>query len=166
MIKKRNFIHQNIKYSFNWNIRNYLEKMNQLNSNREELKKLGSYLKHIYEGSLVPNDIFNTRNIPRVSQFKIRGLKNAFLTSLSKKLIRAGKIKKSDSNSKFPRYVQKVYESYNKNQINRKPGHDSVLKNILIFYYKINSVVYSFNVLQRTHYERSVIKRSKERCYQ
>ena len=69
MIKKRNFIHQNIKYSFNWNIRNYLEKMNQLNSNREELKKLGIYLKHIYEGSLVPNDIFNTKNNPRVSRW-------------------------------------------------------------------------------------------------
>jgi len=132
LIKKRDFIHQNIKYSFNWNIRNYLEKMNQLDTNREELKKLGTYLKHIYEGSVVPNDIFNTKNIPRVSQFKIRGLKNAFLNSLSKKLIRAGKIKKYDSNSKFPRYVQKVYESYNKNQITRKPGHDSVLKNILI----------------------------------
>lgn len=131
MIKRRDFIHQRIKYSFNWNLKNLNDKLNQLITNQKEFKRLGSYLNKIYEGS-IPNHLFNTKNITRVSQFKIRGLKNAFLTSFSKKLIRAGKIKKFDSNTKLPKYVQKVYESYDKNQFNMKPGHDPILKNILI----------------------------------
>ena len=75
MIKKRDFIHQNIKYSFNWNLKNHKEKLSQLNSKREEFKRLGTYLKKIYQGS-IPNNIFNTKTITRVSQFKVKGLKN------------------------------------------------------------------------------------------
>ncbi len=131
MIKRRDFFHQKIRYSFNWNLKNHKEKLNQLNSDREEFKRLGSYLKNVYRGS-IPNNLFNSRETPRVSQFKIRGLKNVFLLSLSKKLIRAGKIRKYSSNTKLPNYAQKVYEIYNENRINKKPGHEPILKNILI----------------------------------
>ncbi len=131
MLKRRDFIHQNIKFSFNWNIKNHKEKLNQLNSNREEFKKLGTYLKRIYQGS-IPNNIFNTKTITRVSQFKVKGLKNGFLRSFSKKLIHEGKIQKFESDSKLPKFTKKVYENYYNNQINKSPGHETILKNILI----------------------------------
>ena len=131
MIKRRDFIHQNIRYSFNWNLKNHKEKLNQLHSNREDFKRLGTYLKRIYQGS-IPNNLFNTKDITRVSQFKVKGLKNGFLRSFSKNLIREGKIQKLDSNSKLPKFAQKVYEIYHYNQINKNPGHDTILKNILI----------------------------------
>jgi len=131
MLKYRDFYHQNIKYSFNWNLKNHKEKLNQLNFNQEEFKKLGSYLKKVYQG-LIPNNLFNRKDLPRVSQFKIRGLKNAFLKSFSKKLIRTGKIIKFDSNTKLPNYAQKVYNAFYRNQINKTPGHVPILKNILI----------------------------------
>jgi len=131
VIKKRDFIHQNIKYSFNWNLKNHKEKLGQLNSNREEFKRLGSYLKKIYQGS-IPNNIFNAKTITRVSQFKVIGLKNGFLRSFSKKLINEGKIQKLDSNSKLPKFAKKVHEIYYNNQINKNPGHETILKNILI----------------------------------
>ncbi|MFX1337109.1 MAG: hypothetical protein ACFFDK_00725 [Promethearchaeota archaeon] len=131
MIKKRDFVHQNIKYSFNWNLKNHKEKLTQLNSNREEFKRLGNYLKNIYHGS-IPNNIFNTKTITRVSQFKVRGLKNGFLRSFSKRLINEGKIQRFDSNSKLPNFAKKVYEIYHLNQINKNPGHETILKNILI----------------------------------
>jgi len=131
VIKKRDFIHQNIKYSFNWNLKNHKEKLSQLNSKREEFKRLGTYLKKIYQGS-IPNNIFNTKTITRVSQFKVKGLKNGFLRSFSKKLINEGKIQKSDSNSKLPKFAKKVYENFYNNQINKSPGHEPILKNILI----------------------------------
>ena len=47
-------------------------------------------------------------------------------------MIRAGKIRKYSSNTKLPNYAQKVYEIYNENRINKKPGHEPILKNILI----------------------------------
>ena len=81
---------------------------------------------------MIPNNLFNSRNLPRVSQFKIRGIKTAFIRSFSKKLIRAGKIQLSDSNSKLPQYVQKVIYNYKINHIAGEPGHEPILKNILI----------------------------------
>jgi len=131
VIKRRDFIHQNIRYSFNWNLKNHKEKLHQIYSNREDFKRLGTYLKRIYQGS-IPNNLFNTKDITRVSQFKVKGLKNGFLRSFSKNLIREGKIQKLDSNSKLPKFAQKVYEIYHYNQINKNPGHDTILKNILI----------------------------------
>ncbi|MFX1445922.1 MAG: hypothetical protein ACFFHV_21100, partial [Promethearchaeota archaeon] len=131
MLKYRDFYHQNIKYGFNWNLKNHKEKLHQFNSTQEEIKKLGTYLKKVYQGS-IPNDLFNRRDIPRISQFKIRGLNNVFLRSFSKKLIRSGKIIRFGSNNKLPNYAQRVYNAYNKNQFNKRPGHVPILKNILI----------------------------------
>jgi hypothetical protein len=131
LIKKRDFVHQNIKYSFNWNLKNHEEKILQSQLNREELRKLEIYLKKVYEG-VIPHNLFNTSYIPRVSQFKIRGLKNSFISSFSKKLIRAGIIQKFDYSAKLPNYARKVFEIYHKNQFNKIPGHVPILKNILI----------------------------------
>lgn len=130
-LKIKNFIHQNIPYSFNWNKEHHKEKYSQIITNRDELNRLKNHFKKIYEGT-IPNSLFNSREFPRVSQFKIRGIKSAFIRSFSKNLIRSGKIRYYNSESKLPRYAQKVFEIYQKNNIPGFPGHEPILKNILI----------------------------------
>jgi hypothetical protein len=132
LLKRKDFVHQNIRYSFNWNYKNHVEKINKNTTARNDFKKLETYFKKIVNESFVPNHIFNKRGIPRVSQFKIRGLKKAFILSYAKGLIRAGKIKKSNNSTKLPKLVQNVFNSYKENQIKNIPGHDPILKNILI----------------------------------
>jgi hypothetical protein len=112
-------------------VKNHKGKLKSCFSKYDEFKKLGSYLKNVYLGS-VPNNIFNSSYNARVSQFKIRGLKSTFLKSFSKQLIREGKILKYDNDSKLPKFAQKVFETYYKNHLNKKPGHEPILKNILI----------------------------------
>ena len=131
MLKQRIFYHQSIKYSFNWNLKNHKQKLDLSNSNRDDLIRLGTYLKTIYQGA-IPNILFNKKLVTRISQFKIKGLKNGFLRSFSKNLIRSGKITRLDKDTKLPTYAQKVYDTYQRNQFNKKPGHDPILKNILI----------------------------------
>lgn len=131
MLKYRLYIHQNIPYSFNWNKQHHKEKFSQLTSNRDELKRLKEYFKKTFDG-LIPNNLFNSKEFPRVSQFKIKGIKSAFIRSFSKNLIRSGKIRYYDSNSKLPKYVQKVFDNYKANYFNGAPGHEPILKNILI----------------------------------
>jgi len=131
MLKKKLYIHQNIPYAFNWNKIHHKEKLTQLRVNRDELKKLKEHFERIYQG-MIPNNLFNSRNLPRVSQFKIKGLKTAYIRSFSKKLIRSGKIINHDSNSKLPKYVQRVINNYKENRISGIPGHEPILKNILI----------------------------------
>lgn len=130
-LKIKTFIHQNIPYSFNWNKEHHKEKYCQIITNRDELNRLKNHFKKIYEGA-IPNSLFNSREFPRVSQFKIRGIKSAFIRSFSKNLIRSGKIRYLDSESKLPKYAQKVFEIYQKNNISGFPGHEPILKNILI----------------------------------
>lgn len=131
MLKKKLYVHQNIPYAFNWNKEHHKEKYSQITANRIELNKLKEHFKIAYKG-IIPNYLFNSQNLPRVSQFKIKGIKAAFIRSFSKKLIRSGKIQYHDSNSKLPQYVQKVFDNYKVNRINRAPGHEPILKNILI----------------------------------
>ena len=131
MLKKKLFIHQNIPYAFNWNIAHHKQKVTSNNPYREEFKNLGSFFKKIYQGT-IPNELFNLRNLPRVSQFKIRGLRPAFINSFSKRLIREGKIEQYGSDSKLPKYANDVYVNFKLNEIGKKPGHEPILKNILI----------------------------------
>jgi hypothetical protein len=131
MLKKKLYVHQNIPYAFNWNIVHHKEKLAQPSPNREEFRTLGSYFKKVYQGT-IPNDLFNLRGLPRVSQFKIRGLRPAFMASFSKSLIREGKIKLHNSGSRLPKFVNDVFEAFKNSEIRRKPGHEPILKNILI----------------------------------
>jgi hypothetical protein len=131
LLKKKLYIHQNIPYAFNWNKEHHKEKYSQIAANRVELNNLKHHFKVVYEG-IIPNNLFNSRNLPRVSQFKIKGIKTAFIRSFSKKLIRSGKIQYHDSNSKLPQFVQKVMSTYKTEQQKKIPGHDPILKNILI----------------------------------
>ena len=130
-LKTKLYIHQNIPYSFNWNKQHHKDIYSQITTNREELNKLRIHFQKIYEGE-IPNNLFNSRNLPRISQFKIRGIKSAFIRSFSKRLIRSGKIKFYDSNSKLPQQAQKVMDIYKVNRIPKVPGHEPILKNILI----------------------------------
>ena len=130
-IKNKLFVHQNIPYSFNWNKGHHNEKFNQITTNQEELNRLKKLFTRISQG-LIPNDLFNSRKLPRISQFKIRGLKIALVRSFSKNLIRSGKIQRYDSTSKLPKYVQNVYDNFKEINISGHPGHEPVLKSILI----------------------------------
>ncbi|MFX1237679.1 MAG: hypothetical protein ACFFAS_14780 [Promethearchaeota archaeon] len=132
MIKKRDFYHQHIKYSFNWNLAHHKEKLQGLSEKRAEFKRLGTFFKQIYQTPIVPNNVFNLKANQRISNFKIRGVKNGFLSSFGKKLIRQGKIKKLDSSFKLSKYAQNVYDTYRKSHFNKTPGHEPILKNILI----------------------------------
>ncbi len=130
-IENKLFIHQNIPYSFNWNKGHHNEKFNQIVTNQEELRRLRKLFTRISQG-LIPNNLFNSRILPRVSQFKIKGLKSALVRSFSKILIRSSKIQRYDSSSKLPTYVQNVYENFKEINITGHPGHEPVLKSILI----------------------------------
>lgn len=131
MLKRRDFYHQRICYSFNWNLKHHKDILQQVNGNQRDVKLLGKFFKRVYKGE-IPEHLFNSREIQRVSRFKILGLKKAFVNSYTKKLIREGKIEIYDNYSIFPQYVQKVYLSFQKNKIYKTPGHEPVLKNILI----------------------------------
>lgn len=130
-LKIKTFIHQNIPYSFNWNKEHHKEKYSQIFTDQDELNRLKDHFKKVYHG-FIPNNLFNSREFPRVSQFKIKGLKSAFVRSFSKTLIRSDKIQYYDSDSKLPQYVQKVFNIYRENNFGAIPGHEPILKNILI----------------------------------
>ncbi|MFO7795981.1 MAG: hypothetical protein R6W84_07490 [Promethearchaeia archaeon] len=127
MLNRRDFYHQNIRYSFHYH-KSRLEKINQLN---QDYKKLKQFFQEIYKGR-VPNQIFNMKNIQRISNFKLKGIKGPYLRSYSKQLVRTGKIIKFDSDYKLSRFANEVYQNFLKNKINKNPGHDPILKNILI----------------------------------
>ncbi|MFX1420134.1 MAG: hypothetical protein ACFE9N_14550 [Promethearchaeota archaeon] len=130
-LKIKTFVHQNIPYSFNWNKEHHKEKYSQIFSDRDELNRLKDHFKKVYHG-YIPNNLFNSREFPRVSQFKIKGLKSAYVRSFSKNLIRSDKIRYYDSDSKLPQYAQKVFGIYQTNNFGTVPGHEPILKNILI----------------------------------
>jgi hypothetical protein len=110
---------------------NHKAKLRQLTANKEDFIKLGTYLKRIYKGN-IPNTVFNTKKFPRVSQFKIKGIKSVFISSFSKSLIREGIIMRTDSKSKLPEFAKSVYNNFKNHNINKDPGHEPILKNILI----------------------------------
>lgn len=127
MLYQQDFYHQRIKYSFHYD----QERLKSLNSKINLFHQLEKYFESVLNGK-IPNYIFNKPEFPRVSQFKLKGIKRAFLRSWSKKLIRDEKIIKFESDNKLSKYAQKVYETFNRNNIHHKPGHDPILKNILI----------------------------------
>ncbi|MHA1805914.1 MAG: hypothetical protein ACTSU4_15470 [Promethearchaeota archaeon] len=105
--------------------------MKQARGEIRDYETLGNYLKRVYDGR-IPENIFNTRGVPRISRFKVMGLKKTFVNSLSKKLIRSGKIEYHGQDSRFPVHVRQVFNNYRINKIYKKPGHEPILKNILI----------------------------------
>ncbi|MBN1213919.1 MAG: hypothetical protein JXA99_00605 [Candidatus Lokiarchaeota archaeon] len=127
MLNRRDFYHQNIRYSFHYH-RERLDRLNLLNQRYNKIKK---FFERIYSGN-IPNDVFNKKKAPRISNFRIKGIKKTFLTSIEKRLIRTGKVKKFDSDFILSSYAEDVFNNYVKNRIEKIPGHDPILKNILI----------------------------------
>ncbi|MFX1258753.1 MAG: hypothetical protein ACFFAN_12905, partial [Promethearchaeota archaeon] len=129
-----NFYHQHIRYSFSWNYKHHTNKISILDPFLYEFKKLKNYFERILseKNAKLINSIFNSKQFPRISRFKISGLKSAFIRSFSKKLVQSSKIKKLDQHSKLPIYAQTVYNNYFKENLNKIPGHDPILKYILI----------------------------------
>jgi hypothetical protein len=79
--------------------------------------------------------LFNDRTVDRISNFKIKGLPRGYLQVLSETLIESGDIIRTElGHSKFElsESVDKVYTNFKKEKIGKKPGHDPVLKYILI----------------------------------
>jgi len=139
MLNKENFYHQNfyhqqIRYSFSWNYKHHRNKISILNPRLYEFRKLETYFERILSEKYAKrmNSIFNSKFFPRVSRFKISGLKSAFIRSFSKNLIQTSKVKKLDSNSKLPKYAQTVYNNFFKENLTKIPRHDPILKYILI----------------------------------
>ncbi|MBD3193794.1 MAG: hypothetical protein GF317_01975 [Candidatus Lokiarchaeota archaeon] len=127
MLNKYTYYHQRIRYSFHY----HEKRIEAINRNRQSYKILESYFKKVSKGN-IPNYIFNTKDFPRISRFKLKGIKRSYLNSYSKKFIRSGKINEFKKDHKLSSYAQDVFDSYRRNNINKKPGHDPILKNILI----------------------------------
>ena len=135
-LSERKFIHQNIPYSFYLNSdhqffgsRNH-PKILEFGSNNNAYRKLRSHFLEVLNGN-IPDQYFNSKEYPRVSQFKIRGVESYYLKFFSKKLIRAGIIEKHDKDSNLVSYARKVHDNF-KSALKKKPGHNPILKNILI----------------------------------
>lgn len=135
-LRERKFIHQNIPYSFYLNKDHQFFKSRgqpqilQISSTNNDFKKLKSHFIAVLNGK-IPDHYFNSKDFPRISQFKIKGIKNSYLKVFSKKLIRSGAIESYDKSSKLLKLTKRVFDNFDENR-NKKPGHNPILKNILI----------------------------------
>ena len=135
-LKQRNFIHQNIPYSFYLNKDHQFFKPRnqpqvlQIGSKNDDFKKLRSHFIAVLNGK-IPNQYFNSKDLPRISQFKIKGVKYSYLRIFSKKLIRRGIIESYNNNSKLLKLTKNVFDNFER-FLSKKPGHNPILKNILI----------------------------------
>ena len=135
-LRERKFIHQNIPYSFYLNRDHQFFKLRgkpqilQIETIDNDFKKLKSHFTAVLNGR-IPNYYFNSKDLPRISQFKIKGIKNSYLKIFSKKLIRNGIIEPYDKSSKLLKLTKNVFDNFDK-FLNKKPGHNPILKNILI----------------------------------
>jgi hypothetical protein len=130
-LREKKFIHQSIPYSFYLNRDHQLFKSQilQIVSANYEFKKLKSHFIAVLNGK-IPSYYFNSKDLPRISQFKIKGVRNSYLKVFSKKLIRSGIIEPYEKSSKLLKLTKNVFDSFEKR--NKKPGHNPILKNILI----------------------------------
>lgn len=130
LIAKREFFHQGLKYSFNWEpdrmkIAKFLSKTNQY---------LYEYLKKVYQNQ-IPFELFNDRRVERISNFRIKGLPKGGLKQLSEILIEAGEIEHKELGETklgLSEMADVVYTNWQKENFSGKPGHDPILKYILI----------------------------------
>ena len=75
MLNRRDFYHQNIRYSFHY----HKERLDRLKIVNQNYNKLRHFFLKIYNGN-IPNDAFNKKKTPRISNFRIKGIKKAFLS--------------------------------------------------------------------------------------
>jgi hypothetical protein len=127
MIIRRDFLHAGIMYSFNWNRSNHEEFTNDNTAAR----LLYKYLARISK-SEVPSELFNDTRLWRISRFKISGVPRGFCPSIGRELIAKGKITRLGPDNDFSRVVRNVFRNFRASGIEGKPGHDPVLKHLLI----------------------------------
>jgi len=126
MIIRRDFVHAGIKYSFNWNQKNH-QNFEKWTTGRQLFK----YLTEI-SNDQVPHELFNNTELQRISRFKITGVPRGICPKLGRTLIQDGKIVRLGADNEYSRIARKVIQNYKSSGIVGKPGHDPVLKNLLI----------------------------------
>ncbi|MHA1732705.1 MAG: hypothetical protein ACTSU5_12240 [Promethearchaeota archaeon] len=128
MLSKRRFVHSGITYDFFWARENHQRLVTT--TSYPEIRVLWKFLERVSRG-MIPN-LFNDRHLPRISQFRVKGLRRGVAPRIARELIRDGKILAQDKSGRIPRMVQEVFDNFKDAGISKKPGHTPVLKNILI----------------------------------
>src|SRR5271157_374802 len=126
MIIRRDFLHAGIRYSFNWNRKNH-EEFTKWTAGR----LLYKYLTRISNNE-VPSELFNDTRLWRISRFKISGVPRGFCPNIGRELIQKGKICRLGTDNEYSRIVRNVFRNFHASGIQGKPGHDPVLKYLLI----------------------------------
>lgn len=115
-------------YSFNWSKTNHIEYQRQ---NLKCSRFLWRYLNRISKGQY-PQRWFNDYSVCRISKFRLKGLKRGLVPKIGRQLVKEGIIKEYGPNHELSRMTNQVFTNFTKAKIERKPGHDVILKNILI----------------------------------
>jgi hypothetical protein len=126
MIIRRDFVHAGIKYSFNWNQKNH-----HIFEDRTTGHQLFKYLTQI-SNNQVPHDLFNNVALQRISRFKITGGPRGMCSHFGQKLVEEGKIARLGANNDYSKLARKVIQNYRTSGFSNKPGHEPVLKYLLI----------------------------------
>lgn len=92
---------------------------------------LWRYLNRIARGQY-PQRWFNDYSVKRISKFRLKGLKRGLVPRIGRQLVKEGIITEYGSQHELSRMADKVFINFEKAKIDRKPGHDVILKNILI----------------------------------
>jgi hypothetical protein len=124
MIKKQDFFHNGVKYSFNWD-------NTHLPKDSVGVEKLRTYFSRI-EAKEIPEELFQSKKVPRISQFRLntRPFARAW-DILSQHLINDGLIIQ-DPASPYVTRVKTIFLNYASVGINETPKHSTILKNFLI----------------------------------
>ncbi len=126
MIIRRDFVHAGIKYSFNWNQKNH-----QIFERHSSGRQLFKYLTQI-SNNQVPHDLFNNAELQRISRFKITGVPRGTCSSFGRRLVEAGNIVRLGADNEYSKIARKVMQNYRTSGFTTKPGHEPVLKYLLI----------------------------------
>ena len=126
MIVRRDFVHGGIKYSFNWNQTNH-----QSFGTGTTGRQLYKYLTQI-SNNQIPNDLFNNIELQRISRFKITGIPRGMCSRFGRILMEEGKITRLGPDNVYSKCAQNVIQNFRKSGMPNKPGHEPVLKNLLI----------------------------------
>ncbi len=126
MIIRRDFLHAGIKYGFNWN-----QTHHKFFENNASGRLLFKYLTQI-SNNQVPHDLFNNIELQRISHFKITGFPRGICSNFGRKLVEAGNITRLGADNDYSKIARKVIQNYRVSGLTTKPGHEPVLKNLLI----------------------------------
>lgn len=136
MIDEHTYIHQGINYTF----RVAKDRFNGISLAKSVEGNFRSYYTKIMSGA-IPQELFNDPLVMRCSSFRLSGLRRGAIPQLSQDFIERGLIQvikrrpvKSvkDPIAQIPGMVAEVFTQFKKNGFSEKPGHDTILRNLLI----------------------------------